>query len=95
MRGSFVFQKRIAINNNQNPEQTASDFNFYRDSVLQRDFQFLKRFLALGIMSMTKSVKGDFQNDAKRAKRHRIVIEGKEKAKKEDRSRGTILLKKR
>lgn len=42
---------------------------------------------------MTKSVIGDFQNDAKRAKRQRIVIEGREKAKKEDRSRGTILLK--
>ena len=31
---------------------------------------------------MTKSVIGDFQNDAKWAKRHRIVIEGREKRKK-------------
>ena len=42
---------------------------------------------------MTKRVMGDFQNDAKRAKRQKIVIEGREKAKKEDRPRGTILLK--
>lgn len=42
---------------------------------------------------MTKSVIGDFQNDAKRAKRHRIVIEGREKPKEEDRSRGTIFTK--